>query len=75
MDSICFEIFWKKHSLALHFVEMDTGPDQHYSDQDPPKLCSSDQIRIHNTAKEEIHHAKGHHFKAAILKGQFLCAG
>ncbi len=34
------EISWKKCSLALHLVEMDP---------DPPKLCRSDRIQIHNT--------------------------
>jgi|688.fasta_scaffold847113_1 hypothetical protein len=63
-------------------MDTDPDPDQHaldadpYSDQVPPKLCEIRiQIWIHNTAKEKVHHAKGHHFKDAVLKGWFLCAG
>ncbi len=60
---------------------MDTGPDpdQYYSDQDPPIWCRSVQIRIHNTAKEEVRYIMQKdtilNFKDAVLKGWFLCAG
>ncbi len=37
----------KKYTLVLHLVEMDTDPDPN-----PPKLCRSDRIQIHNTVKK-----------------------
>jgi hypothetical protein len=76
MDSIYFEIFWKRIVLyiLLKWIQVririsiilirirqnDVGPTRSGSN---------------NTAKEEVHHAKGHHFKDAVLKGWFLCAG
>jgi hypothetical protein len=59
------ENFWKKYSLALQFVDMDTdwqamGADP---DPDPPKWCRSDQIRIHKTGN----HREGNAFQECTI--------